>query len=434
MFPNDANDVFATEVVNTNSAFTGTLVFSVGCHSGLNVPDADAPDVTTGTDWAQAFARRGATFIGNTGYGYGDSDLIAYSERLMLNFTQALSDWSDGPQTVGNALLRAKQRYYNTTAAGSFGSYDEKILAEATLYGLPMLRINMPVTTTTPRAARVGPVSNLPYNRAQAVAVSSYTFNSTFTPNTASVGAYYATQGNQLSVLVGRPIQPLTRTNIALNNMLAHGVVMVGGAFNDIPNFDPAIARIVTEQLYITHTEPTFNASWWYPNLLGSVNRFTGIDGKSHEQLVVVPAQFKANGVTTPTVGTQRLYTNLQFEVYHAPSAETDFVAPSLWQVSALTSSNTLTFSVFTTDDRGTIARVVVLYRSTSSNTWQKVELAYNTSTSIATGSVPLPSGVVEYFAQVVDGAGNVSLALEKGNPFTMMGSAQKVYLPLVVR
>lgn len=68
-----------------------------------------------GTDWAQAFSRQRANFVGNTGYGYGDSDLIAYSERLI-------------------------------------------VLGEATLYGLPMLRITMPVTTTVKPGGLAEPV------------------------------------------------------------------------------------------------------------------------------------------------------------------------------------------------------------------------------------------------------------------------------------
>jgi hypothetical protein len=66
----------------------------------------------------------------------------------MFNFAKALGDWSEGPQTVGRALLLAKQRYYNSAAAGSLSTYDEKVLEQTTLYGLPMLRVNMPLTTT----------------------------------------------------------------------------------------------------------------------------------------------------------------------------------------------------------------------------------------------------------------------------------------------
>jgi hypothetical protein len=132
-FPNTADNVFAIEVTGTTD-YQGSLIFSVGCHAGLNVADNQAFSVPTGTDWAQSFMRQGATYIGSTGFAYGDSDLIAYSEQLMVNFVNELGD--DGP--VGEALLDAKQLYYNSIGGGSFSNYDEKVLAEMTLYGLPM--------------------------------------------------------------------------------------------------------------------------------------------------------------------------------------------------------------------------------------------------------------------------------------------------------
>ena len=133
LYANQPGDrVYATEVTAT-TAYQGSLVFSVGCHSGLNVPDEAAPSVETGTDWPQAFLRQGATFIGNTGYGYGDRDLLAYSERLMLAFVRELG-YNDGSlPTVGQALMRAKQRYVNDTAVGSLSNYDEKVVGELTL-------------------------------------------------------------------------------------------------------------------------------------------------------------------------------------------------------------------------------------------------------------------------------------------------------------
>jgi hypothetical protein len=144
-YPNGAasgpNLVYADEVSGTGNKFEGSLVFSVGCQSGLNVNDAyydSAPEI--GADWAQEFAARGAQFIGNTGFGYGDGDLLAYSELLMLNFVQQLGGpgGNGAPTAIGEALKLAKQSYYATTAAVSLTNYDVKIIEEMTLYGLPM--------------------------------------------------------------------------------------------------------------------------------------------------------------------------------------------------------------------------------------------------------------------------------------------------------
>src|SRR4030065_511817 len=52
----------------------------MGCHSGFNVHDSHAAGGNP-LDFAQALARRGAWWIGNTGYGYGMDDSIAFHEQ-----------------------------------------------------------------------------------------------------------------------------------------------------------------------------------------------------------------------------------------------------------------------------------------------------------------------------------------------------------------
>ena len=101
----------ATEVVPTVS-YSGVLVFTVGCHSGLTAPDNATTDPIRATEWAQAFARRGATFVGNLGFGYGDSTLVNYSERLSTLFAEELTAGSAGKKVpIGDALRRAKLEY-----------------------------------------------------------------------------------------------------------------------------------------------------------------------------------------------------------------------------------------------------------------------------------------------------------------------------------
>ncbi len=130
-----------------------------------------------GLDWAQEFSGRGATFIGNTGFAYGDQDLLAYSELLMLNFVKYLGykPGADQP-TVGQALRQAKLAYYSSLAAGTLSMYDQKLLGEMTLYGLPMQAVKWNQTGTDPitgadpafavatpsvfPAATLGPITN----------------------------------------------------------------------------------------------------------------------------------------------------------------------------------------------------------------------------------------------------------------------------------
>ena len=76
-------------------------------------------------------------FVGNTGYGYGDTELVALSERLMTLFARRL----DGALSVGEALQYAKAEYAADLTA--YGVYDEKALMEATFYGLPFYRLDV---------------------------------------------------------------------------------------------------------------------------------------------------------------------------------------------------------------------------------------------------------------------------------------------------
>ncbi len=77
--------------------FKNTIIFSIGCHSGYNIVDADGiANVTRTLDWTQAFARRQVTSILGTGYQYGDTDFLEYSERIYNEFSKQLR-YGSGP-------------------------------------------------------------------------------------------------------------------------------------------------------------------------------------------------------------------------------------------------------------------------------------------------------------------------------------------------
>ncbi len=86
-------------------------------------------------------ADKGAILIAGTGYQYGDTDFVEYSERLYAGIADELRTGT-GPVALGTALVRAKQDYLATTPVLS--GIHQKALAEATLYGLPMLALDLP--------------------------------------------------------------------------------------------------------------------------------------------------------------------------------------------------------------------------------------------------------------------------------------------------
>src|SRR5262249_16843269 len=62
---------------------TNAIVWSGGCHTGYNTVDQDSiTGVTSAYDFAEVLASKGATLISGTGYQYGDTDFIEYSQRL----------------------------------------------------------------------------------------------------------------------------------------------------------------------------------------------------------------------------------------------------------------------------------------------------------------------------------------------------------------
>ncbi len=124
----DNADLTAAAVVGASANLAGALVFSVGCHGGLNDPGI--------LDLPEAFLSRGANYVGNTGFGWGGSGVV-YSEALMRTYSRELL--REGSIGIGPALVAAKQKYY--AQARTFTAYDAKILMQVTLYGLPMVQL-----------------------------------------------------------------------------------------------------------------------------------------------------------------------------------------------------------------------------------------------------------------------------------------------------
>ena len=101
--------VLTTELAASSVNLVNSIVFSAGCHAGYNLVDGDAlTGVTQPLDWAQAFARKRATLIAGTGYQYGDTEFVEYSERLYREFARQLRAGT-GAVSVGKRSCKAKR-------------------------------------------------------------------------------------------------------------------------------------------------------------------------------------------------------------------------------------------------------------------------------------------------------------------------------------
>ncbi len=135
LLPSDRGTLFNSSQMAAKS-LTGRFVFTMGCHAGLSVSDiiVGASD-SRHLDWAQVYGAGGALFAGNTGFGYGDTTGVAYSEKLMALLAKRL----DGSLSAGDALTFAKNDF--KASLGPIDVYDEKVISETTFYGLPMYRV-----------------------------------------------------------------------------------------------------------------------------------------------------------------------------------------------------------------------------------------------------------------------------------------------------
>ncbi len=402
----DESDLFAVaDVAARPGTLVGRLLFSMGCHAGLSIPDSYG--AARGTDWAQTFADQRALWVANTGYGLGDTATVALSEALMREFAARL----DGSLTAGQALTFAKQAYFGSL--GAYGVYDEKVLGEVVLYGLPMFRIGGPrwdtgpfTPPTQPAPPTVTPVAG---GDATGLAVFDATVTPTFTRVDTPRGSFWSASG-LTQTTSGQPIQPRSVVNVtpASAGVQAHGALITALQSSDVFGVDPVFAR-ATLDLSANEGEQSYEGVA-FPASLGTLTTFATPGGPA-SRLVLVPGQFASDpGATT---GVQRLFTSVASRVYYSASAS--FTPPTFVRLGAARSAGSITFAAEATPAPGsTVRRVLVLFRN--GTTWRSAELTSSNGTSWTSAAQTVAPGSVEWFAQAVDDKGNVAVSTDKGD------------------
>ena len=325
----------AAQLAASTVNLVNAIVFSAGCHSGYNLVNTDAvPFVTEDPDWAQAFARKGATLVAGTGYQYGDTDILEYSERLYLNFARELRAGT-GPVAVGKALARAKALYLAETPA--MRGLHEKALLEAALFGLPMLRVDLPAGRG-PLAADtsvVGTAGGTPLVAAPApgqtfgLQVADLAVAATLTPFTsqlsdldagggATVTATYFAGSGGVVANPAEPLLPLEARNVTVPDQVLRGVGFRAGAYTDEPGLRPLTSAAATE---LSGVHAPFLSDTFFPIRVWNVNYFDAVCDhrdtiSGSTRLFVTPAQFISEDPDSP-LGTFRKYSALDFRLYY---------------------------------------------------------------------------------------------------------------------
>ena len=409
------------DIAHPGQPLKGAMLYSLGCHSGLSQPDAGAPYPL---DLPQLLMKKGAVaYVGNTGYGWGLYEGEGYHERLMALITDEIL--SRGTCSLGVALDEARRNYYVLNRR--YEVFDEKVLMETALYGLPMYKVVVdpalvkenlpPLTAEGQEVQNSGGVILVKARPGEAQellppGVDQVNLNFIFSPESyqryeGTTGTYYELNGISNGE-VGDAIQPMYWYDSSLSGKVSHGVLFTGGTYTrEGGGFNPAVGVPKSNNDYLGEGVIA-------PGMGGMI----GTIGVTRKR---APDTFAVSDVTRLTVcsgyfyaGVENRFSQMSFEYFYANSS--DFLAPAITDPGVqgfhTLAGSTADFSVQAADASG-IYRVVVVYTD-GVGQWKLKELAYNGGTGRWEGSLSL-SRDITYWVQTLDNAGNVGILSQTG-------------------
>jgi hypothetical protein len=310
-----SSDIYS--LPSTDTRFRNTLIMSIGCHMAYPLLDPDVianptspPQfVTDARSFTEAFQGRGAMVLGNSGFGYGDTDFMGYSEQLMALITQELTNGAPSTVPVGLALTNAKRKYIQESGATT--GVDKKSLEELTFYGPPMWSIGLParVAKPTPNTLSVNPVVA---DAAHSLAANTVSPPYTLTQKQQDLGGnagsstYFEADHQATDQAAGKQEIPY-RATLPFKGFdisapaagVARGVALVGADYVDLPNQHALVDVPATEEPG-TRPQPWQTKGFW-------PDQTYGINSLSGQELVTTPLQWNSGDGLT---GTIREYAN----------------------------------------------------------------------------------------------------------------------------
>ena len=483
----DPRQSYFIDFIPSPETGSATLVYSVGCHSGLNTINQDFNLSQFRADFPAAAIKQAGNWIGNTGYGYGDSDLVGYSERLSLLLTQALGReitdegvYIGAP--IGESLTRAKREYIKTTAPNSFSAFDEKVILQMTLYGLPYTRVLVPNPIAPqfdgafdPRPEAIPAPIQSRLEETRGIFTRTITFTNRFeiderdgegTPRVTSlvedsfVPGEIPLTGN-IQTRIGQPALPSLTYNMTLqsnpdggNTLIpeVRGIRLVEATTLPIlDGFDPHVTTLVTDEIYLEQEDdpvlpgPIWDA--WLPDQPYSFQRTeqrTSEGPVQIDKLTVIPAQFRANDTE---LGELWRYSQMVFEVsYIEPSTAptellNDTTGPIIGNINVAPATTTGAVNTATTPairisatvsdgDGNGVDEVSVTYTN-DSVMWQRAILQEVQDNRY---EVVIPEATLNQETYVIvearDESGNVTVESAKGT----LGAPELNFLPIISR
>ena len=387
----------------------GSLAFTVGCHSGLNMAVGDATSLTDPRlgDWVQRMATNSIPYAANTGFGYGDDTAVAYSERIMTDYARGLVS---GDVTSGQALMLAKQAAYASTGVSDV--YWMKSSMEATYYGLPMYRLGQ----NGGEGASVLPPQSIGAS-ATPTTRSSEPLKFDLRDRLRRVddperGSFWQVDDEDPLVIQRQPIQPkLTRDLSSDGDAPAHGYLIDSLLTSEVSVSDHAVGR-ATIDLADHEPEPE-TTDQFFPATMASVEAKATADGRT-DSLTLMAGSFRGDR--------QRL--NLEVGGRVLRSASSDFSPPTIKRVDGLVADGA--FAIRVEAEGNDLLGGIVLYLTDADEAaggelqWHRSELSVIAPGVLSTGGT-LPSGslISEASVQVYDDSYNIATSNKKVDGFT---------------
>ncbi|MEQ8692542.1 MAG: hypothetical protein RIC89_17130 [Pseudomonadales bacterium] len=434
-FDKSPSEVFASTESATMFAdptlMLNGVTFSIGCHSGLSVPDAWAlPDnvglpLNPARDWVQELG----AWVGAYNFAYGDSEVADRGTEGIMPLV--IQKFAEG-ETLGQALIKAKWQY--GTGLYEFGVYDEKSLIALNLFGMPQ--------------ARLGAVApSLPEATGNAIGEFTSTIGTaTFyleelgdvTPVSAELeqqsnvdGTWFTLDGNAQGI-VGRTLQPVLKAfetrSVAAGETTVHGVALRGGSYTEYLDQNPLLP-VQQHDWVESFSEPQACVNTMTPTQIASVTRFDAPTG-TLQSLILQPGQFQctvpeADQGQVDVSGTFRIWNSADLELLHPVdlAADADFEPPVATQQDLVADpdSGVVTATLNATDNSGLREIVALVYRDLDG-----VAGGDGVVTSYSTGDIQgvagphvlnLPDAYQHRLAfQYIDIAGNILSKTLKGS------------------
>ena len=426
------NAIQAQEIINATLTLSGGVLYTPGCHAGLNVP----PENTVNpADLPQAFAGKGMNYVGNTGYGWGMRSAIGLTEKVMRLYSRALLQGTKS--SMGKALVTAKMLYYEQDT--DFSAYDEKVMQQVVFYGLPMYELEsggaLSDENPFPGVAFAPTIPDKPLSGSDVV-TGAVTIDFRQAQNLALLetdeGSYFNLNGS-IHTVPDQPIQPLHFGDVSASQLPARGVVLRSASFDSRSAFDPVIAAPYNEYDDIVSEPALPNPLALYPPIPVSIQH-----SQNRSSLVTQLGQYDA------AQRDLRLFQDIAVEIYY--STDADMLAPQATVIDGVTliGSNRVDVKVGAVDVSG-IERTVVSYITDitqSTNELRSIDLRFDAAAQKWYGSFPGNTNS-RYLVQVVDRAGNVTTATNKGQyykPGQVEAAADGgctghcAYLPVIAR